>query len=72
MPLAIGTNDGGAIIALQDEGYEQTPARIVRMDPDGSTREFSIAPHRAAALGPDGTVMVFDQAVGYSRVVLGD
>jgi hypothetical protein len=34
--------------------------------------EHSIAPYVPHALGPDGSVIVFDDAVGYARVELPD
>ena len=72
MPPLIGTNDGGAVISLHDSFDTQSVSRIVVMHPDGSMEEHSIAPYFPHALAPDGSVIVFDDAVGYARVVLDD
>ena len=45
MPLLVGTNDGGAMISLQDSFDMQSESRIVVMHPDGTMEEHSIAPY---------------------------
>lgn len=60
MPPLVATDDGGAIISLQDPFDTTSPSRVAVLGADGSVEEHSITPYLPLDLAADGSVLAID------------
>ena len=70
LPPLVGTDDGGAMISLQDPFDPSSGSRLVVLHPDGTQEERSIDPYLPVALSPDGSVLVLGADGEYASLRL--